>query len=248
MSAEAQSAWGTRVDEVAEGVYRISTPVSPTVIPGGFTFNQYLVVDEAPLLFHTGHRALFPQVRAAIERVLPLERLRWVAFSHVEADECGAMNLFLAAAPNAQLVCSQTAAAVSVNDLADRPPRPLADGEVLSLGRKTVRWMDTPHLPHGWEAGYLFEERTRTLFCGDLFTQPGDRHGPRTTGDILTPSEAAREAFGYFSPTGGTARAKLERLAATEPQLLACMHGAAYAGDGAALLRGLADALEPRAA
>jgi flavorubredoxin len=231
----------TTVDEIADGIYRISTPV--TVIPGGFTFNQYLIDDDEPLLFHTGLRRMFPQVRQAIERVLPPSRLRHVAFSHVEADECGALNDLLAVAPGAQPVCSTVAAMVSVNDLADRPARPLADGEALSLGRHQVVWIDAPHVPHGWEAGYLFESTTRTLLCGDLFTQPGAQHPALTEADILGPSEAMRGGMDYFAH-GRDTRPRLERLARTQPRTLACMHGAAWTGDGAQLLRALADAVE----
>src|ERR1041384_1228408 len=186
---------GTRVDEIAEGIYRISTPTD--VVPGGFTFNQFLIADEEPLLFHTGLRKLFPAIREAVSRVIPVERLRYVALSHVEADESGALNEFLAAAPRAVPVCSQTAALVSINDLADRPPRALADGETLSLGRHRVRWFDTPHLPHAWECGYLMEERTKTLLCGDLFTQGAAHHPPITESDILGPSEAFRQSMDY---------------------------------------------------
>jgi flavorubredoxin len=243
MITNAQS--GTRVDEIAPGIHRISTPVS--VVPGGFTFNQYLLVDEEPLLFHTGPRRLFPLVRDAVAAVMPVEKLRWVGFSHVEADECGSLNEFLAAAPRAQPLCSRVAAMVSVDDLADRPARPLADGEALGLGRSRVRWVDAPHLPHAWECGYLFEETTRTLLCGDLFTQPGAEHPPVTGGDILGPSESMRAAMDYFSHSTST-RALLQKLAATQPTTLACMHGSAWAGDGGALLLQLADALSPLAA
>ena len=231
----------TVVNEIADGIYRISTPVA--VIPGGFSFNQYLIVDDEPLLFHTGLRRMFPQVRQAIERVLPPSRLRHLAFSHVEADECGALNELLAVAPGAQPVCSTVAAMVSVNDLADRPARPLADGESLSLGRHQLVWMDAPHVPHGWEAGYLFESTTRTLLCGDLFTQPGAQHPALTEADVLGPSEAMRGEMDYFAHARDT-RSRLERLAQTAPRTLACMHGAAWTGDGAKLLRALADALE----
>lgn len=234
----------TRVDEIAPSLYRISTPVS--VLPGGFSFNQYLLVDEQPLLFHTGPRRMFPLVREAIAAVMPVERLRWIAFSHVEADECGSLNELLAVAPQAQPLCGSVAAMVSVNDLADRPPRALADGEAVSLGRARVRWLDAPHLPHGWECGYLFEETAGTLFCGDLFTQPGAEHAPVTTGDILGPSEAMRKAMDYFAHSQGT-RALIERLSATQPKTLACMHGSAWSGDGGRLLLALADALSPAA-
>lgn len=231
---------GTRVDEVAPAIYRISTPV--TLLPGGFSFNQYLVLDDEPLLFHTGPRRMFPLVREAIAAVTPVERLRFIGFSHVEADECGSLNEWLAAAPDARPLCGSVAAMVSVDDLADRPARPLADGEVLSLGSKRVRWLDAPHLPHGWECGYLFEETTATLLCGDLFTQPGAEHAPVTEADILGPSEAMRAAMDYYAHSPGT-RPLIEKLAATAPRTLACMHGSAWSGDGRGLLLELADAL-----
>ena len=235
------SAAGTRVDEVADGIYRISTPV--TLLPGGFSFNQYLVVDEQPLLFHSGPRAMFPLVSEAVSKVVPLEALSYVGLSHFEADECGSLNEFLAVAPHALPVCSQVAAMVSVNDVANRPPRALADGEVLELGRHKVRWIDTPHVPHGWECGYLFEEETRTLLCGDLFTQGGPGDAALVESDILAPSEAFRKVMDYHSHTKH-ARGLLDKLAATRPTTLACMHGSAWRGDGASLLRALADALE----
>ncbi|MGD8830601.1 MAG: FprA family A-type flavoprotein [Pseudomonadales bacterium] len=231
----------TRIDPIGEDLYRISTPMGPDVVPGGFTFNQYLLVDEAPLLFHTGLRGLFGAVRAAIDSVLPVERLRYVAFCHVEADECGALNDFLAVAPQAEPLCSQVAAMTSVGDLADRPPRVLADGERLSLGHHEVMWIDAPHVPHGWENGFLFDNRDRTLFCGDLFTQGGSEHEPLAE-DVLESSEQMRASLDYFAH-GGNTRPVLERLAALQPQTLACMHGSAYRGDGGALLRGLADRL-----
>jgi flavorubredoxin len=234
---------GTRIDEVAEGIYRIATPVATT--PGGFSFNQYLIVDEEPLLFHTGPRRMFPLVREAVEAVLPVERLRHLGLSHFEADECGALNEFLAVAPQAAPVCGRIAAMVSVNDVADRKARALADGETLALGRHTVRWLDTPHVPHAWECGFLFEERTRTLLCGDLFTQPGAEHAPVTEGDILGPSEAMREGLDYWAHSTST-RPTLERLADLAPTTLACMHGSAWRGDGSSLIRALADSLDPR--
>ncbi|MGE5117250.1 MAG: MBL fold metallo-hydrolase [Betaproteobacteria bacterium] len=230
----------TSIDEVADGIYRLSTPVPPSVIPGGFTFNQYLVDDERALLFHTGPRRLFASVRAALERVLPARRLAFVALSHVEADECGSLNDWLAAAPEAVPVCSRIAAMVSIADLADRAPRALADGELLDLGRHRLRWIDAPHLPHGWECGYAFEATTRTLLCGDLFTQPGHEHAALTEADILGPSEAMRAQMDYFAHAPDSRR-QLERMAATEPLTLACMHGSAWRGNGAALLRALAD-------
>jgi flavorubredoxin len=229
------------VHEIENGIYRISTPVE---IPGGaFSFNQYLVVDDAPLLFHTGPRGMFPIVRDAVATVIDPAALRYVAFSHVESDECGSLNQWLAIAPDAQPVCSTVAAIVSVNDLADRPPHALADGATLSLGARTMRWLDTPHLPHGWECGYLFEETTRTLFCGDLFTQPGPGDVPLTESDILGPAEAFRSAMDYYSATKN-GPALIAKLAATNPTTLAVMHGSAWRGDGAALLGALGKSLD----
>ena len=232
---------GTNVHEIADGVYRINTPVT---LPdgGGFSFNQYLIADDEPLLFHTGLRRLFPLVREAVASILPPERLRHIAFSHVEADECGALNHWLAAAPGAAPLCGTVAAMVSVEDLADRPPTAMADQETLDLGRHQLRWLDAPHLPHAWECGFLMDETTGTLFCGDLFTQPGADLPPLTGADILDPSEAFRQQMDYFSHTT-RARALLERLAAANPTTLACMHGSAWQGDGAALLLALADRL-----
>ncbi len=231
----------TRVDEIAEGIYRISSPVD--VVPGGFTFNQFLVLDDEPLLFHTGLRRSFPLVREAIERVMPVDRLRYIAFSHYEADECGALNEFLAVAPRAVAVCSQVAAMVSVADFADRPPRPMADGETLTLGRHVVEWYDVPHLPHGWECGLLGERTTKTLFCGDLFTQAGAQVEALTERDILGPSEAMRSKLDYFSHTKH-ASALVERLARTRPGTLACMHGSSWRGDGENLLLELGRTLQ----
>jgi len=207
---------GTNVHEIASGIYRINTPVS---IPGGpdrFNFNQYLVVDEEPLLFHTGPRKMFPLVREAIAQVMPVERLRYIGLSHYEADECGAMNDFLAAAPKAVPLCGRIAALVSVNDAADRPARALADGETLSLGKHKMRWFDTPHMPHAWECGLMMDTHTRTFFCGDLFTQGGAGDPPVTESDILAPSEAFRSHMDYYAHAPNT-RALLERLAATRP-------------------------------
>lgn len=234
---------GTNVHEIAAGIYRISTPIPPSEMPGGFTFNQILVVDDAPLLFHTGPRRMFPLVREAVEHVLgDAGKLRYVSFSHVEADECGSLNEWLAVARRAEPVCGTIAAMVSVTDLADRPPRALADGEELSLGTKRVRWLDTPHLPHNWECGYLFEATTRTLLCGDLFTQGGADVPPLTEADVLGPSIAMWKAIGGIAVEANTRRL-LEKLAATEPATLALMHGSSYRGNGTALLRAFADSL-----
>ena len=231
----------TNVHEIADGIYRINTPVE---LPdgGGFSFNQYLLLDDEPLLFHTGPRRLFPAVREAVAAVMPVERLRYVGLSHFEADECGSMNEWLAAAPAAVPLCSRIAAMVSVGDVAERPPRALADGEELSLGRHTVRWYDTPHVPHGWDCGLLMDPLTDTFFCGDLFTQPGHGEQPLTEADILGPSEAFRQPMDYFAHAPQTA-ATLLRLAQLKPRTLACMHGSAWRGDGGRLLRHLAEAV-----
>ena len=231
----------TNVHEISDGIYRVNTPVDITGA-GKFSFNQYLIVDDEPLLFHTGPRKMFPLVREAVASVLPIERLRYIALSHVEADECGSLNEWLRAAPQSVPLCGTVAAMVSIDDLADRAPRALADGESLSLGRHSVRWFDTPHLPHAWECGLLNEEQTSTLFCGDLFTQGGDGQPPITESDILGPSERFRHSMDYFSHTTN-ARVMLERLASINPKTLACMHGSTWRGDGAELLRALADAL-----
>lgn len=232
---------GTNVHEIAEGIYRINTPV---LIEGGlgFSFNQFLIVDDESLLFHTGPRKIFPLVREAVATVLPVERLRYIGFSHVEADECGSLNEWLDAAPRSVPLCGRVAAMVSISDLADRAPRALADGELISLGKHSVRWLDTPHLPHAWDCGFLMEEATQTLLCGDLFTQGGADLPVITESDILGPSEAFRHQMDYFSHTKH-ADMMLERLASLNPTTLACMHGSAWRGDGAKLLRALADAL-----
>ena len=232
---------GTNISEVADGIYRINTPVA---IPGAgaFNFNQYLLVDDAPLLFHTGQRQLFPLVQEAINTVLPVERLRYVGVSHFESDECGALNSFLAVAPEAVPVCSRIAAMVAISDFADRAPRALADGEDLTLGRRVMRWFDTPHTPHSWECGLMMETTTRTFFCGDLFTQGGAGEVALTESDILGPSESFRLSMDYFAHSPHTA-AILERLASERPTTLACMHGSAWRGDGARLLRELSASL-----
>ncbi len=215
-----QNASTTTIDEIADGIYRISTP-SPAV-PGGFSFNQYLIVDDEPLLFHTGMRRIFPDVSEAIGRVMPIDRLRYLGLSHFEADECGALNLFLAAAPRAVPICSGVAAMTSVEDFAERAPRPLADGETLAIGTRRVRWLDTPHLPHAWECGFLFEEKTRTLLCGDLFTQGGADNPPLTESDILGPSEAFRAPMDYFSHS--TERERADREAGRDRTGYAGLH------------------------
>ena len=232
---------GTNVHEIADGIYRINTPVD---LPDGqaFSFNQYLLVDDEPLLFHTGPRRMFPLVREAVAAVMAVDRLRHVGLSHFEADECGALNEWLAVAPQAVPLCGQLAALVSVNDYADRAARALADGEELELGRHRIRWFDTPHMPHGWECGLMMDLSTRTFFCGDLFTQGGSGEVALTEGDILGPSEAFRGPMDYYAHAPQTA-AILEKLARENPTTLACMHGSAFRGDGAGLLRELSRAL-----
>lgn len=229
------------IDRIAEDTYRIHIAL-PDMMPGGFSFNQYLVVDEMPLLFHTGPKKLFPLVRGQIETVLPLSELRYIAFSHVEADETGSLAEFLAAAPEARPVCSEVAALVSVADMVDVEPLAMADGQKLSLGRHQLVWQTTPHLPHGWECGYLYDETTRTLFCGDLFTQPGMGEAPLVSDDILAPSEAFRAQMDYFAHSRETPQL-IEKLAHLQPQVLACMHGHAWSGDGAEMLRRLGKSL-----
>jgi flavorubredoxin len=231
----------TTVDEIAPGIYRLSTLVSE-IGPSGFTFNQFLVDDDEPLLFHTGHRSMFPSISDAIEQVLPVSSLRWITFGHVESDECGAMNEFLAAAPNAQVAHGALGCLVSIGEMANKPPRPLADGEVLEIGSKRLRHVDTPHVPHGWEARVLFEETTRTLLCGDLFTRLGD--GPAITdGDIVGPAMEAEALFRYSSLTPETA-ATMRSLGDLEPATLGLMHGSSFRGDGKGALYDLAEAYE----
>jgi flavorubredoxin len=238
------AASGTSIEEVAEQLYRINIPMP--AMPGGFSFNQYLLVDDEPLLFHTGLRRQFPLVREAIAAVLPVEKLRWISFSHFEADECGGLNELLAVAPQAQALCGRIAANVSIDDFAVRPAKALAHGETLRIGKRTVEWIDTPHLPHGWETGMLWEPAGRTLFCSDLFTQPGATTPALTEADVLGPSEAMRHRNGpssdYYAHSKRTP-ALLDALAARRPRTLACMHGSAWVGNGERLLLELKAAL-----
>jgi flavorubredoxin len=231
----------TQIDEIADGVYRLSTCVAEAA-PGGFTFNQFLINDDDPLLFHTGPRGMFPLVSEAIARIIPLERIRWITFGHVESDECGAMNEFLSVAPGAQVAHGALGCMVSLDDLCDRPPRKLADGEVIDLGGKRIRHIDTPHVPHNWEARVLFEETTKTLLCGDLFTHTGN--GPALTdSDIVGPALAAEELFHATALTVVTA-ATIRQLATLQPQLLALMHGSSTRTRCDEALINLADAYE----
>jgi len=233
----------TQVDEIAAGVYRLSTFTD--AVAGGFTFNQFLVAGDDALLFHSGPRQTFPLVSAAVTKVIPLTRLRWVSFGHWEADESGALNQWLEAAPNAELAVGTLGTLLSGHDQAMRPPRPsLADGEVLDLGGKQVRWIDTPHVPHGWDAGLIFEETTSTLLCGDLFTHTG-AVPPLTENDVVGPAGAAEDMFGATCLTAATAPT-IRRLAGLAPTTLGIMHGSSFTGDCAATLGALADDYERR--
>jgi flavorubredoxin len=229
------------VDEIAPGIYRVSTFVSE-IGPTGFTFNQFLIDDDEPLLFHTGHRSMFPSICGAIEKVLPVSSLRWITFGHVESDECGAMNEFLTVAPNAQVAHGVLGCMVSIAEMADRPPRALANGEVMEIGTKRLRHIDTPHVPHGWEARVLYEETTGTLLCGDLFTRLGDGP-PITDDDIVGPAMEAEGLFRYSSLTPGTA-VVMRTLGDLAPATLGLMHGASFSGDGKKALYDLAGAYE----
>jgi len=236
-----------RVDQIADRIYRISTCV-PEVAPGGFTFNQFLVDAEEPLLYHTGMRGLFPLVCEAIETVMPVERLRWIAFAHLEADECGAVDEFLEVAPHAQVAHGALGCMLSLEDQLSRAPRPLQDGEVLDIGGASFacRMLEvaTPHVPHNWESHLFFEQESGTLFCGDLVTQIGD--GPAITGDDLFDAAIAAEELFHQTSLGPAVPATYRRLADLDPQRLAIMHGSSYDGDCSTLLRALADAYEHR--
>jgi flavorubredoxin len=235
----------TQISEITDGIYRLSTFVPDIAPPDGFTFNQFLVLGDEPLLFHTGLRKMFPLTHAAVGRLIAPEKLRWIAFGHFEADECGAMNEWLAVAPQAQLAHGQTGSMVSLNDMADRAPRVLADGEAIDLGGgKRVRYIDTPHVPHGWDAGVMYEESTRTLLCGDLFTQVGNRPA-LTEGDIVGPAIAGEDMFQYASLNPGMGKT-IRGLAALAPHRLALMHGPSFVGDGGAALSALADDYDRR--
>jgi len=235
----------TRVDEIAERIYRLSTFV-PDIGPSGFTFNQFLIDADEPAIFHTGPRSMFPAVSAAIASLMPLDRLRWVMFGHLEADECGAMNLFLESAPDAQVAHTAIGCMVSIDDLADRPPVPIAPDGTLDIGGRRIRSIDTPHVPHGWDAHVLYEEHTGTLFCGDLLSQLGD--GPALTGDnIVAAAGEAEDLFGASCLTPQSAPT-IRRLAALDPATLAIMHGSSYSGGASEALLALADDFEHRLA
>ncbi|MBD2751247.1 MBL fold metallo-hydrolase [Microvirga sp. BT688] len=234
----------TRIDEIGDGIYRLSTYVPDIVPPAGFTFNQFLVLGEEPLLFHAGFRKMFPLVSEAVSRLMPVRDLRWITFGHYEADECGAMNEWLAVAPNAVVAHGTTGCLVSLNDMADRPPRILANGEVIDLGGKRIRYIDTPHVPHGWDAGVIYEETSQTLFCGDLFTHLGN--GPALTeSDIVGPALAAEDIF-YDTSLGPSIAPTVSRLADLTPRTLALMHGSSFNGDAITALHDLANAYDKR--
>jgi flavorubredoxin len=234
----------TRFDEIADGIYRISTWIEEVAPPAGFTFNQFLVDADEPLLFHAGHRQMFPLMAEQVARVVPVERVRWITFGHVEADECGAMNEWLAAAPQAQIAHHEAGCELSLNDMADRPPVAMADGQVLDLGGKRVRFIYTPHVPHNWEAQVLHEETTGTLFCGDLFAHVGGVE-PLTETDIVEPAVETEEAF-MGSSLSALSGATIRRLADLEPVTLALMHGASYAGSPRDALHDLAGIYDQR--
>jgi flavorubredoxin len=232
----------TRVDEIADGVYRLSTLVPEVAPPAGFTFNQFLLMADEPLLFHCGHQFMFDSIRAAIGTLMPVERLRWISFSHFEADESGSMNRWQELAPQARLAHGKLGCDITLNDLSLRPPRSLADGEVIDLGGKRVRYLATPHLPHGWDAGLMFEETTGTLLCSDLLGQVGD--GPAIArSDIVGPALEAEKLWRSMSVSRETAP-MIRRLAALEPKTLAIMHGASLNQGCAAALRAFTAGLD----
>jgi flavorubredoxin len=230
----------TKVDEIASGIFRISTWV-PGITEHGFTFNQFLLTGDEPFLFHCGMRQLFPLVSAAIAEVIPIEQLRWISFAHIEADECGAMNMLLAAAPQAQVIHGPLACMLSLTDMCDRPPvvTGTEPGDTHDIGGHRLRYIATPHVPHNWESGLWFDETTSTLLAGDLFTHTGQCPA-LTESDCIAPALEAEELFHATGLTTNLAPT-LEQLAQLTPTTLALMHGASFTGDGAAQLRGLAD-------
>jgi flavorubredoxin len=227
------------VTEIARDTYRIST-----FHPGfGIQFNQFLIADAEPFLMHTGMRKMFDATRGGVAKVIEPSTLRWIGYSHFEPDECGALNEWLRLAPQAQALTSQVGVAVMLDDYADRPARPLADGEVVSLGRHRLRFIATPQLPHGWDAGLFFDETEGTLFCSDLFFQPGDP-SPLMEGDIVgAAAEAIRGnlqgPLANDMPYTPYTDATFDRLAELAPKTLAAMHGSSWRGDGARAVREL---------
>jgi flavorubredoxin len=234
----------TRIAEISDRIYRLSTLVPEVAAPAGFSFNQFLLMADEPLLFHCGHRAMFDSIRGAVAKLMPIEKLRWISFSHLEADESGAMNLWQEAAPHAQVAHGKLGCDVSLSDLSLRVPRALEDNEVLDLGGKRVRYLATPHVPHGWDAGLMYEEQNGVLLCSDLLGQVGDRPA-LSDGDIVGPALEGEDMFRSMSVTPDTI-ATLQRLAGLKPKTLAIMHGSSLAGDGAAALTAFADGLAMR--
>ena len=228
------------ITEIAPDFYRISTYI-PEI---DLQFNQFLVKDDEPLLFHTGMKALFPVVREAVETIIDPSKVRWISFSHFEADECGSLNEWLQLAPNAQPVCSLVGALVSVNDFAIRPAKGMNDGEVLNTGQHRFRFVKTPHVPHCWEAGMLFEESRGTLLCSDLFHQGGNVE-PFTESDVIdrarkTLTEYQAGPFANYMPYTKHTDSIMQRLADLNPRMIAPMHGSAFVGDGSRSLCDLA--------
>lgn len=231
---------GARLTEIAEDTFQLSVAMPEME----FAVNHYLVVGDEPFLFHAGMASHFEENLHALREVIDPAALAGIGFGHVEADECGALSQWLAVAPGAQVVQGQVGCMVSVGDLAGREPRPLADDEVLDVGGHRLRWLDTPHVPHGWDAGLMFDETTGTLFCGDLFARFGEQ--PATTsGDLAGPAIAGERAEGYSSWSRGPGTAdQVRRLAALQPATLAPMHAPAMSGDCAAELAALAEDLD----
>jgi flavorubredoxin len=234
-----------RIDEIAPDLFRISIYL-PHI---DLQFNHFLVRDDEPLLFHTGMRRMFPEVQEAVSRIIDVASLRWISWSHFEVDECGALNDWLWIAPRAQAACSQVGALMNVEDFSARPPRGLARDEVIETGRRRFRYVPTPHLPHGWDAGVVFEETGRVLLCSDLFHQLGDVE-PVTTNDVLGRWAHALETYQAhpvlmdYMPYTASTRKRLEELASLRPGVLAAIHGSSFVGDGAAALTSAADIME----
>lgn len=233
-----------KIDEIGDGIFRLSVFVPEVAPPAGFTFNHFLLMGDEPLLFHCGKRKMFPVLAEAVAKIMPIEKLRWASFGHFEADECGGMNEWLAAAPHAELMHGMTGVRVSVADMADRPPRMLTDGQVIDIGGKRIRYIDTPHVPHGWDAGVIFEENSKTLFVGDLLSHYGNP-APVTTSELVSVAMQANDST-YSTSLGPVTAPTIRRLAALNPKMLAVMHGSSFAGDGAVQLHGLADAYDER--
>jgi flavorubredoxin len=236
----------SKVTEIAPDVYRIST-FHPEI---GIQFNQFLIKDDEPFIMHTGLKKMFPITREAVARVIDPAKLRWIGFSHFESDECGALNEWLAVAPNAKAVCSFVGAMVMVDDFADRPARALADNEVFSLGSHRLKFLATPHFPHGWDAGLFFEERDKTFLCSDLFFHPGDPE-PFTESDVVgrastSITEGMAGPLANDMPYTAYTDATFRRLADLEPQTLALMHGSTFHGDGRRAILDLAGVVKEK--